>query len=58
MDKRSSLLIKFINYGEKKFYNIGPRIDYSRKKFYDEDFAFELSSIRGEETLIPKPKLN
>ncbi len=26
MDKRSTLLIKFVNYGEKKFYNIGPWI--------------------------------
>jgi hypothetical protein len=26
MDKRSSLLQKFVNYGEKKFYNIGPRL--------------------------------
>ena len=25
MDKRSSLLHKFVNYGRKKFYNIGPR---------------------------------
>jgi len=25
MDKHSSLLRKFVNYGEKKFYNIGPR---------------------------------
>ncbi len=24
-DKRSSLLRKFVNYGRKKFYNIGPR---------------------------------
>ncbi len=24
-DKHSSLLQKFINYGQKKFYNIGPR---------------------------------
>ncbi len=26
-DKHSSLLQKFVNYGQKKFYNIGPRAD-------------------------------
>jgi hypothetical protein len=46
MDKRSSLLRKFVNYGEKKFYNIGPWVEvtdngkhtiinYDRKRFYD-----------------------
>jgi hypothetical protein len=27
MDKHSSLLRKFVNYGEKKFYNIRPRLE-------------------------------
>jgi hypothetical protein len=31
-DKHSSLLRKFVNYGQKKFYNIGPRVQ-SHKTF-------------------------
>ncbi len=35
-DKHSSLLRKFVNYGQKKFYNIGPRpVTYFRKLFKD-----------------------
>ncbi len=29
MDKRSSLLRKLVNYGEKEFYNIGPWAEFS-----------------------------
>jgi hypothetical protein len=31
-DKRSSLLRKFVNYGRKKFYNIGPRKTQAKPK--------------------------
>jgi hypothetical protein len=30
-DKRSNVLQKLINYGHKKFYNIGPREQYYKK---------------------------
>jgi len=33
MNKHSRLLQTFVNYGCKKFYNIGPRSSYSSKLF-------------------------
>ncbi len=38
MDKRSSLLRKFVNYGEKKFYNIGRLLVYPRILDYTHNY--------------------
>ena len=35
-DKHSSLLRKCVNYGQKKFYNIGPRIELMRAQIETE----------------------
>jgi hypothetical protein len=54
-DKPSSLLQKFINYGRKKFYNIGPK--NVAKKVGSERFEnpiFEISSLISDYFLILK----
>jgi len=54
-DKHSSLLRKFINYGRKKFYNIGPK--NVAKKVGSERFEthiFEISSLISDYFLILK----
>jgi hypothetical protein len=40
VDKHSSLLRKFVNYGEKKFYNIGPWLDNVIKLFTAVSYEF------------------
>ncbi len=52
MDKRSSWLRKFVNYGEKKFYNIGPR---SFPHLFIFTFPWRGTSLRRPSVRRPHP---